>query len=532
MLGPHFYYDLIRLARHRRNVFLRCGYLIALMIAWWIVYERSLPFAGQINDYARLAENFAYSLIALQYVMILLLAPIYLAGTITEERESRTLELVFQTQLSDREILLGKFAARVVHLIFMMLLPLPMLAIITLWGGVDMEVLSVHFTLMFILILFVGSVCLWASVSQRRYTESMMLAYSLEFVFGYYGGILVGAALDRAGAVRAPPWWAVAALTAAALGGTLFFLWIALRQLTKLRDLNWVKRVNPPPPPQPRERRPRRPRVKPMATPTREVRGHALLWKETDRLRFVQLPPVVAWIDLGCVATLGLFHVVICWLEPAHLVRNDLFVLQFICVMGYVCAVGATFLFQSLQSTAGVASERERNTLDFLLLLPIERSEILWTKWLAPWIQNRVYVFVTLAIPLVCIFFGVLPLRTGLVMLLLPWPTLLFVSALGLLLSVVCRRVVMANVWLVGIVVFVFAVHLLFLAEIGLMIRGLALLLVGSENGPAMDPEEFVWAQRLLVGQQALLLLSALGCLLVAFRKFAQRTEEVRVQGG
>jgi ABC-type transport system involved in multi-copper enzyme maturation permease subunit len=106
MLGPHFYYDLIRLARKPRNCYLRCGYLTALMIGWWYVYEGSQPLGGTINDYARLATNFTHALLAFQYVMILLLAPIYLAGTIVEERESRTLELLYQTQLTDREILL------------------------------------------------------------------------------------------------------------------------------------------------------------------------------------------------------------------------------------------------------------------------------------------------------------------------------------------------------------------------------------------------------------------------------------------
>ncbi len=50
MFGPHFYYDLIRLARKPRNYFLRCGYLVALMIGWWYVYEASQPLGGTIND--------------------------------------------------------------------------------------------------------------------------------------------------------------------------------------------------------------------------------------------------------------------------------------------------------------------------------------------------------------------------------------------------------------------------------------------------------------------------------------------------
>src|SRR6185295_9098281 len=102
MLGPHFYYDLIRLARKPRNYYLRGAYLVALLIGWWYVYEGSQPFGGTINDHARLARNFTFALLAFQYLMILVLAPIYLAGTIVEERETRTLELIYQTHLTDR----------------------------------------------------------------------------------------------------------------------------------------------------------------------------------------------------------------------------------------------------------------------------------------------------------------------------------------------------------------------------------------------------------------------------------------------
>ena len=82
---------------------------------------------------------------------------------------------------------LGKFAARVVHLIFFMLMSLPMLAIISLWGGINVEFLLVHCGISLLLILLVSSMCLWTSVATLRYTEAMMLSYALQVPLGYRG---------------------------------------------------------------------------------------------------------------------------------------------------------------------------------------------------------------------------------------------------------------------------------------------------------------------------------------------------------
>ena len=88
MFGPHFYYDLIRLARKPRNIALRCGYLLALLVGWWFIYEESSPVHGSINEYAGLATRYTHALLIFQYLLIPLLTPIYLSGTILEEKQA------------------------------------------------------------------------------------------------------------------------------------------------------------------------------------------------------------------------------------------------------------------------------------------------------------------------------------------------------------------------------------------------------------------------------------------------------------
>src|SRR5262249_60934626 len=72
---------------------------------------------------------------------VLVLPPAYLAGAIAEEKDRRTLPLLFLTPLYDREIVLGKLFARLAHLGGVLLTGVPILSLLLLWGGVDRPVL-------------------------------------------------------------------------------------------------------------------------------------------------------------------------------------------------------------------------------------------------------------------------------------------------------------------------------------------------------------------------------------------------------
>lgn len=523
MLGPHFYFDLIRLARKPRNHVLRCGYLFALLVGWWYVYEASQPLGGSLNDYARLARNFSFSLLALQYALIMLVTPIYLAGTIVEERESRTLELLYQTQLEDREILLGKFAARVVHLMFFVLMSLPMLAIVSLWGGISVEFLLLHFGLSLLLILLLGSMSLWVSVVAYRYTEAMILAYALEFTMSYLGMPLATCAAG-AGGVRLlgqSLWWLIPLAAVPMLGGTYVFYALALWQFRKLRNMAWLKKREPPPPrpkPQPKRERPRRQRT----SPTRTIPDHALLWKETDANRHaIDFPDNLVWIGLACMGVIAVLYA-FAQVSPVERATGDIGIaLRMFAAMGYVSLGGLVYLALAFQAPGAISREREMNTLDFLLLLPTERREILFIKWIAPWIRQRSLIFALLAVPLIGMVTTLFPARTAFAMLLLPWPPLLFVNALGLYLTVVCRRTVTANVVLIAILGAIFAAHLLAWESVSVPLAESYLDLL------VPDPRR-VHAHWPVLAHQTLMLLAAIAFLRIAFWRFGRDGAGVR----
>jgi len=129
----------------------------------------------RINVQAVAAERFVFMILAVQNLAILGLGPLYFAGAIAEEKERKTLELLFVSQMRDGEIFFGKLWARVLHLGGIMLASLPVLSIAQVLGGVDMSVLVANYLNSFLLLVTVGSVSLLVSVLSRSVTVAMLV---------------------------------------------------------------------------------------------------------------------------------------------------------------------------------------------------------------------------------------------------------------------------------------------------------------------------------------------------------------------
>src|SRR5262249_33703549 len=78
LFGPVLFYDLVRLARRRRYIALRCLYAIGLtVLLCWVYLMWNLRFRyGQptrIRDQAQLAESFFFALMVVQSVLVVIL---------------------------------------------------------------------------------------------------------------------------------------------------------------------------------------------------------------------------------------------------------------------------------------------------------------------------------------------------------------------------------------------------------------------------------------------------------------------------
>ena len=187
LLGPLFFYDLIRTARRNRLIPVRTLYGIALLVLVFLFYVRWFSFrpdsweelfSTRSLQRDRLAA-FGWStfslFFAMQYLAVFLITPIYTAGTIAEERERRTLDLLLTTRLTNREIVMGLLASRLATLGLVFLTSLPVLSLMEFLGGIDPKRLLAGFFAMGLVLVNVGTMCTMISVfagsSLRAYIE-------------------------------------------------------------------------------------------------------------------------------------------------------------------------------------------------------------------------------------------------------------------------------------------------------------------------------------------------------------------------
>src|SRR5262245_6542166 len=105
ILGPVFWYDLIRNGRRTRYVVFRCLYVLLLFLVFWMIYRqyagqvRLLGRAGTVSqaDLAAFGERFFGYFLLLQYAVLLVVTPVYVASAIAEEKQRGTLEYALTT---------------------------------------------------------------------------------------------------------------------------------------------------------------------------------------------------------------------------------------------------------------------------------------------------------------------------------------------------------------------------------------------------------------------------------------------------
>lgn len=175
--------DLTELAARRRTYVVRSVYAALLFISFAIFFYGTV--AGRRDVFLVLGAGRAMSqfLIIVQLTGIYLFLPAMVSGAITEEKEKRTLELLFATDLGPWEILLQKYIGRIIPMFTFLLLSLPLLAVAYSFGGVDTGWFAVAVYVLFTTCMQVAAFALmWSTICRT----------SSEAIGGTYGaGILI-----------------------------------------------------------------------------------------------------------------------------------------------------------------------------------------------------------------------------------------------------------------------------------------------------------------------------------------------------
>jgi ABC-type transport system involved in multi-copper enzyme maturation permease subunit len=441
-----FVHDLRRTTRRGRVALLRGAYGLTLLVALAGVYVSWFPgrltLAGLFapgpelspRELARFAEQFAAVALLVQFAAVLLLTPAAVAGAVAGERQRGTLDLLLTSRLSAAEIVLGKLVSRGLFLLGLLLTGLPVLALTLLFGGVDPWLVGGGVILAAAYCAALAGLSLYCSVMTQSVAGAVIATYALAVGLATLTAPFTLALISRPPAGAADRWGPRVDYLAA---DVLMLAGTALGSL--VAAVFALRRAAGPP----------GSRVEPAGARLRELppapRVRAVRWPDT-------LPPVgddpLPWKEryFGAdSASGGLLHLV-GFLVPlyAPVFATGLLVgamigpeaVRFwtgVLTVGLLawCAVGP-----GLAAAVAVCSERERRTLDALLVLPGPRTDLLRAKWLGSVRHGRGPAVELLVLWWLMAVAGVLPI-TGLLLLPLAGAAhVAFAVSLGLWVSV------------------------------------------------------------------------------------------------
>lgn len=218
-LGPVFTKELLEISR-------RPGYYAARMLLGTIVlvvlgviyFQTPLEYGYGHRETARVGHNMFLGWLWVQLCVLALLTPTFVCGLIAGEKDKATLEILFTTDLKNREIVAGKLASRWMLILLILVSSMPAVVILALFGGVDYRDMLLGLALTASVTAFIGALGTYFSLITSKPWIAMLRTYMAGMViwlmFPMVGALAVIAMTNGPNAGSGPPaFWFVMFLT-------------------------------------------------------------------------------------------------------------------------------------------------------------------------------------------------------------------------------------------------------------------------------------------------------------------------------
>ena len=181
IMGPVFRGELLRTARRGRYYMLRSIYGSILLFLVWTGYQQTfwISNTASIAAVAAFAERTFMAFATVQLITVLLLIPAIFGGSITDEKQRKTLHYLMASQLSSAEIILDKVLGRLPHLIVFMAMGLPFLSILSLFGGIQADYVFIAYVGTFSTAAFAVALTVLISTLSRGVRPAILTSYLL-----------------------------------------------------------------------------------------------------------------------------------------------------------------------------------------------------------------------------------------------------------------------------------------------------------------------------------------------------------------
>jgi len=204
--GPILTKELRVASRRKRMYALRLAYLavmaLILVPVWASVSRYGSGYSGAgydpTNAYrmADMGRTLVPVIVWIQFFAVQLVAMLTMSTSISDEISRRTLGALLTTPLNAWQLVIGKLTSRLVWCASLLAMSLPILALLTVFGGVAWSFVLMGLAMTLSTMLLVASVTMWFSISNRRpyvvFLETLLgvgVIYVVPIIIGVYIGV-------------------------------------------------------------------------------------------------------------------------------------------------------------------------------------------------------------------------------------------------------------------------------------------------------------------------------------------------------
>lgn len=200
-IGPVFTREATISPRRSRLYILRTVYAVAIFVlmctAWLVVAGTQM--IRTTGDMARFGSILFQIITPLQLTLILFLSAVYSASSVAQEKDKKTFILLLLTQLTNRELVLGRLFASLLQVIVLVAVSIPILMMIVLFGGVAFAQVGWAVAVTLVSALAAGSlgsvIALWREKTFQTLALTTMLLVS--WIGGWEAVALAGTMTDQ-----------------------------------------------------------------------------------------------------------------------------------------------------------------------------------------------------------------------------------------------------------------------------------------------------------------------------------------------
>lgn len=391
--------------------------LLAIVATCWLVVTGSQAITTP-GDTARFGATLLRILAPLQLALAVLTAALVAILAVSVEKDRRTLELLLVSRLGDAQLVLGKLAGSLLRVGLLVLAALPVFAIAALFGGVTPPQLGRLFIATAAAAVAAASIGNLAAFWRDTSFQALAITASALVAWSAAGEAAAAAAGPELAAMLSPARAALAALTPAGGRSLPTFLALCGGIVVAASGLavGGVRRWNTAGEPR------TRPATPTSRRPRREVWTNPVLWREVCTRAHGRAMIVVrlAWLAIFCAAVASLA-------AAARADRPD----RLAVAAAIVPVMLASLFAVTALAVTSVTVERDRGTLDLLLVSDLEPGEFVWGKLLGVLAAAREIVLLPLALCLALVPLEIATPEHGVELLLGLGVLVFFVAVLG-----------------------------------------------------------------------------------------------------